>query len=263
MPATAEKKAKKEPKDVEVQAQVTEVLTEVPLVKPADLPLTQEEKEQAERRWTEKIQQFAESEKKAWTDMITGYWERGSFLDELTKQPRIYGNHTVEQFAEALQISVSTAYMFQRYYQRTSLEEAKRHAAAKLPWRAITQTLSIENREEREGLQQKLLNHEISPEELPQAVKSLNKAVKEKAAKAGKKVDNRGGAASGTVFRATTSLCVDLCERLDEFKEAYKTFSKMDEDKKKAELSARVRETFKALQTTQSRVDAILRLKEG
>ncbi len=254
--------------DKDKEPEKTPVKTETkidpkPELKPATnaiVPISEAEMTSGSTRFKTKVEYFKQRRGAVLNDVLSLHWEQGEFLHQLCQDPRHYGNKTVDNFAEELEISKETAWSYQRFFSRYTKEQMQEAVKQEISWRTISYLLSVQNDTKRLELQTKVASKKISSKDLELEVKKLNKVTKKVKKAAGAKVDGRGGASVKAVFRSAASLAVDLVERLDDFKDKYKEFVKMDEGAAKSQMSAQLRETKKALQSVQKRIEMALEL---
>ena len=69
-------------------------------------------KSEADKNWNDAIEHFKKRECDTLIELLTMYWERGEFLEKLSKAPDHYGGRVILNFAEALDVSESSAYYY-------------------------------------------------------------------------------------------------------------------------------------------------------
>lgn len=207
------------------------------------------------RHYFKNIVIYKHIDEKSYQLSLTMRWEQGKFVDELINSAAKYGSRTVHAYAEDTGLSASSVYQIQRLYNMYNMSGIKDLVAKKIPWRTVVVLLSVEDRKYRTELEDQfsVLKHE-GIEEL---VKKHNKSVMSVAEKAGKKVDKRGGAAIGTVFRSASTLFEDVNAKISEFDDAFLSFLKLDEDKRTKETKATLKAAMGNLRETTKRIEKV------
>lgn len=189
----------------------------------------------AEHAYYEKVVRFRREEKSLYKAALLTYWDKGSFLDDMLKDPKKYGNRTAEKFAADMNVSESSVRQYHRFACLYERDRAVELAGRKMTWFATTKLLSVASEAERAKLEDGVLNGKIGVDALSEAVKKINRAAKEKQSKAGKKVDRRGGQSLKSLFDSVSQMSDKLQEKLSEFSEGFKAFNQLSKDKQKPE----------------------------
>lgn len=208
------------------------------------------------RRYFRNVVVYNHIDAKSYQLSMTMRWEQGKFIDSLINESAKYGSRTVKAYAEDIEASESTVYQFHRLYSVYNIERLKVLVSKKIPFRTVVVLLSVEDNKYRSELEDQF--HVLKHEGIEELVKKHNKSVAAEAEKSGKKVDKRGGAAIGTVFRSASSLFEDVNAKISEFDEAFSGFLKMDEEKRTKETKATLKAAVGALREAHKRIEKVL-----
>ena len=200
-----------------------------------DIKERREKDSKAETAYFDRVVRFRHEERGLYQAALLTYWDKGKFLDDLLKEPGKYGNKTAARFAEDLGVSESSARQYHRFACLYERDRAKELAGRRMTWFATTKLLSVESESERTKLEDSLLAKKIDVDDLSEAVKKINRAAKAKNAKAGKKVDRRGGQSLKGAFDSVCQMSDKLQDKLSEFTEGFKAFNQLSKDKQKPE----------------------------
>lgn len=228
---------------------------------PAVGALSPQEQAEADERWNARVAMIKEKGVEAQFKTLAFHWERGEFYNELVKDGRKYGNRTVEAFAEAFKTSVATVYAEHKFYTLYTTAKMRELVEKDTAWGTLYYSLSVEDEKKRTDLIEQVNTGKITRKELEVKVKKLNQSTTAKKKAKGEKVDNRkGGLNLGQIFRSTVGMSNDYEAKLEEFISAGKEYSKLDEGKKKSELTGHVREAHKAFKKIHARLTKLLGL---
>lgn len=249
------------PKDAPV-AEVMSTSAEAPLAVIPTGTLTVAEQKAADTRYAEKVVFFRERDQKLLGTVLVSHWEKGKFVSDMLQRTRHWGNATAEQFAKDMSVSPEMVWAYQRLFERYTEEQIEQLVTQRIAWSNVYYLLSVKDQDKREALQNELASGKITPAVLQDKIKKINVQARTTASSRGRKADNRGGVTPATVIRSTTSLCVDMVRKLEDFKDAYKEYEKLEDGARKSDIATRLKDARKALKAVRDRVDAVLKLTE-
>ena len=212
--------------------------------------LNEKELKEGNKRYADKVNEFLNKDKATLESVLKLQWNKGSFVDELFRNPGHWGNNTADRFAEDVNISVETLYRCRKFFLTYTAEEVKQAADQRISWHNIYYLVGVEDKTKRLELQSKVAENELSSADLQQKVKNFNKSEKT----AGTKKEKRGGASSKVVFRVICSLCQELTHRIDEYHDATDALNDMEDGKTKVELSIQHDNALKAMHQLELKV---------
>lgn len=222
-------------------------------------PLAPEEQLQADERWNARVVQIKERDAEARFKTLAFHWERGEFLNDLMKDGRKYGHRTVDNFVKDFNVDKATVYMELKFYTEYTTEHMRKLVADNTVWGTIYYTLSVEDREQRAKLIEMVNTKKITRKELEQKVKKLNQVKRSKKVVKGKPADSHSGVTNlGQVFRSTVGMGNDFMAKIEEWVPAAKEFAKLEDGKRKSELTGHVREAHKAFKKIHDKLAKIL-----
>jgi len=222
--------------------------------------ITPAEQEEGDKRFKLKVVELIVEEKDVTKALLYHHWRKGQFVEDLLGSPKKYGNHTIDDLYKPFGIGKSTLGSWHRFYLKYQKEEdMKKLVDSGANWRDVSNVLSVEDEKQRADLLKKRLTCELSSDELAKRVSEINKEAKEEAkakAKAEKKRKPKAKKVEGELtnkeakgllntIRSANSIVLTATSTMDDFKEAYDEFQKLEESKFKSDIQAALQDSFK------------------
>lgn len=226
-------------------------------------PLTADEQQTGDENWRKLLEEDKERGKKASNSLLSYYWWRGSKLNEMALKPGHYGNRTVVNFATERGISRESAQLCRKFYQSfPDADKVKYLADNMISWRSCVRALPVPEGP-RSDLLTQLAENKLTATEFEAKCQKFTSNEKVRKAKAGEKVDHRGGPQFKSTLKGTVSASNQLERVLDTLRTDYKPkFSKMEEGDEKSTLSSQLVDVFRALTRLQKKLEQVLKLRE-
>ena len=193
------------------------------------------------RAFYEKVALFRQHDKGLAKAMLVTYYERGKFVDELSKAPAKYGNQSVKKFAAEMKVSESTAYLYQRFAALYQEKRVLELTSKEMAWSSVVSLLSLKVDKERAKIEDQYIVGKLDEKTLAVAVKKAKRAEAERRETSGEKVDRRGGPGLSRLFDSMKAMSDKLQEKLAEYSEGRKAWTKLPDDKRKQELKAHLK----------------------
>lgn len=208
----------------------------------------------SQRMYFQQIVHLKKAEDNMFRSILYVHWEKGRFVDEVSKDCRKWGQKTIHNIAKHLGVSVTQAYVWHQMYKRTPQKILDAQVKAKLTWSDSTQLMKIKDEADYKRLEKARREKKLSYKELVKEVKKVTRAYRDKAKASGKKVDGRGSGKRKVnldrLFKSVETMAVKFDERLADFSEGYKAFSKLSREEQDGTMKP-----FK------SAVDALVKVK--
>lgn len=206
--------------------------------------------EEGVRGYFEKVVLFKTIEESNYEAILTMYWERGEFVEQLLKETKKYGGRTVENLAHDLASSAESVYKWRQFYLTYSKDRLSHLVAIRAPWRTVLVLLGAPSDTERRRLETAIAQGKMEHEDVVKEVKALNKAERE-SDKGGSdsKADRRGGSTITSICKGVLKLTGSMDGSLSEFLSACGSSEDLDaEAKDKARMQfAKVFEELESL----------------
>lgn len=193
------------------------------------------------RAFYEKVALFRRHDKGLAKAMLVTYYERGKFVDELSRAPGKYGNQSVKKFAAEMKVSESTVYLYQRFAALYQEKRVLEMTGREMTWSSVVSLLSLKAEKERAKIEDQYLTGKLDEKTLAVAVKKAKRAEAERRETSGEKVDRRGGPGLSRLFDSMKVMSDKLQEKLAEYSEGRKAWFKLPEDERKRELKAHLK----------------------
>lgn len=198
-------------------------------------------------------------------NLLALYWELGMTVDALCRQPGKYGSQTMDNFAAFVgnqlrgkPYEASSARKWRKFFEVCTQGEVQMFAEWKLGWSQVAVLVTLADEAQRRGMAERIVQGEITDEELQAEVTVLRTEANTQATRAGDTPDRRGGLVPRKVFKGMSSLCVDLTRRLDVYAQAYVEFGNMDEGQARSSAATALRDSQEGLRQVQQRLGDVL-----
>jgi hypothetical protein len=214
------------------------------------------------RGYFEKIVLFKTIEENNYEALLTMYWERGEFVDQLLKETKKYGGRTVENLANDLVSSAESVYKWRQFYLTYSKDRLGHLVAIRAPWRTVLVLLGAPSDTERRRLETAIAKGEMEHEDVVKEVKALNKAERE-AAKGDKEkqTDGRGGSTVTSICKGVLRLTGGLDDAVSEFLSACGSSDDLEVDAKD-KARAQFTKVFAELESLHATIGKALTVKK-
>ena len=234
------------------------------------------EQEAGNKRFEEKVEELLAEEKDLTKKVLYHHWRKGQFAEDLTKNPKKYGAHNLDDLPKRFKVGYSTLTSWHRFYLKYPEENRMKELAdGGANWRDINNVLNIASEKQRDDLLKKRITGVISSDQLvEQAAKINRKAKEEEAQERGKpKPKPKAKKAEGDLsdkkakellnkVRSANTVLLDSISVMDNFKEAYDDFQKMDESKFKSDIRTSIQDGFKSIGTLHKRLTWVMEYRD-
>ena len=233
--------------------------------------LSPAERAEGEKRFREKIETLRAEEKNITKSVLYHHWRKGEFANELKTAPEKYGNQTISELCKAFNVGESTLHSWHLFYIKYDSEKKVAELAERgANWRDVHNVLSLEDEKTREALLEKRVTNALDSDDLLEQVKKINAKTRE-ANKAKRKTPKKTVAEKTQVktaqrvldtVRSANGILLTMASTMDDFKEAYDEFYKLDEGKIKSDIQAALQDGFKNVAILHKKLTFILEHRE-
>jgi hypothetical protein len=240
--------------------------SELAKVEPEVKVLSPVEKAEGDKRFEAKITQLLIEEKDVTKAVLYHHWRKGEFITELRSNPEKWGNHTIDDLFTRFNAGKTTINAWQNFYlkyeDKNKLQELADSGAT---WRDVYNVLTIADDKQREDLLQKRITNTIDSVKLAKQVKKINAAARGKKPKAKNTRDTvtqRAAQSALNTVRSSNEVLLTAISSMDEFREAYDEFQKMEEGKLKSDIQASLQDNFRNISILNKKLVWILEYRD-
>lgn len=229
--------------------------------------LSPAEQEEGNKRFEARITLLLSEEKDVTKAVLYHHWRKGEFVNELMTNPDKFANHTIDDLYQRFNVGKSTLGSWHRFflkYENKDKMQALVDSGAN--WRDVHNVLSIADDKQREELLKKRITNTIDSNTLSKQVKKINSANKAPKARKPKKdaesVSKRAAQSALNTVRNSNTVILSAISVMDDFREAYDDFQKMDEGKAKSDIQASLQDNFRNISILNKKLVWILEYRE-
>jgi hypothetical protein len=245
---------------------------ELAKAEPSIKVLSPTEQAEGNKRFKAKVEALLAEEKNITKSVLYHHWRKGEFANELKTIPEKYGNQSIAELSAAFRVGESTLHSWHLFYIKYDNEKKVEELAERgANWRDVHNVLSLEDEKMRDELLEKRVTNELDSDDLLEQVKKINaknrEANKAKRKSAKKKTSSEKAQVKAAqrvldTVRAANGILLTMASTMDDFKEAYDEFYRLDEGKIKSDIQAALQDGFKNVAILHKKLTFILEHRE-